>query len=579
MKRRHFVQVAATGAAQFMFGGLASKSLWAGEKSAFAGPRGRKVAILGGGVAGMSAAHELMERGFEVSVFEMKDIPGGKARSIAVPGSGQAGRGDLPGEHGFRFFPGFYRHLPDTMKRIPYRGQTDGVFGNLTTADRIEVARADQPPILMPSRPPHAIGDIKTALSTIFESQMGISTREAEFFFSKIDYFLTCCDERRLAELESISWWDYIDAGNHSPAYQKYLAIGLTRTLVAAKAEVMSARTGFTILTQLLFNIIGRGQSADRVLNGPTSEVWIGPWLDHLRSNGVDYHLGARVRALEVGDGLISGAWIGEDGRDFRVEADYFVSCVPVEVMQRWLTPELLKIDPSLAGLGKLRTEWMSGLQLFLNRDIAVSHGHCILIDSPWAVTLISQPQFWRDCDVSQRGDGSVRGILSIDVSDWNAPGILYGKPAKQCSKQELFEEVWAQLTQHLRNQKGIDLSKADLVTWFLDPGITFPAPGRVESAEPLLVNTVGSWGDRPEATRPIPNLLLASDFVRTYTDLATMEGANEAARRAVNGILAASGASEKPCDVWKLDEPEIYAPAKALDRIRFKLGQSHLAV
>ena len=39
-----------------------------------------------------------------------------------MPGSGTGGRADLPAEHGFRFFPGFYRHLPDTMKRIPPGG-------------------------------------------------------------------------------------------------------------------------------------------------------------------------------------------------------------------------------------------------------------------------------------------------------------------------------------------------------------------------------------------------------------------------------------------------------------------------
>jgi uncharacterized protein with NAD-binding domain and iron-sulfur cluster len=46
----------------------------------------KKVVILGGGVAGMSAAHELAERGFDVRVYEARDIPGGKARSIPVKG-------------------------------------------------------------------------------------------------------------------------------------------------------------------------------------------------------------------------------------------------------------------------------------------------------------------------------------------------------------------------------------------------------------------------------------------------------------------------------------------------------------
>ena len=91
-----------------------------------------RVIILGGGVAGMSAAHELIERGFEVVVFERRYIAGGKARSIRVTheGAGTSGhhltrytKGSIghrvPGEHGFRFFPGFYKHVVDTMRRIP----------------------------------------------------------------------------------------------------------------------------------------------------------------------------------------------------------------------------------------------------------------------------------------------------------------------------------------------------------------------------------------------------------------------------------------------------------------------------
>ena len=82
--------------------------------------RGKKVAVIGGGIGGLSAAHELTVRGFDVSIYETRGRFGGKARSIPVPDSASDGRKALPGEHGFRFFPGFYRHLFDTMKRIPY---------------------------------------------------------------------------------------------------------------------------------------------------------------------------------------------------------------------------------------------------------------------------------------------------------------------------------------------------------------------------------------------------------------------------------------------------------------------------
>ena len=98
------------------------------------------------------------------------------------------------------------------------------------------------------------------------------------------------------------------------------------------------------------------------------------------------------------------------------------------------------------------------------------------------------------------------------------------------------------------------------------------PNPTGATNLEPLLINTAGSWADRPEARTRIANLFLASDFVRTHTDLATMEGANEAARRAVNAILAVSGSRAPACSVWKPREPAIFGPARALDRVRWRL-------
>jgi len=96
-----------------------------------------KVAVIGGGVGGLSAAHELALRDFDVVVYEQRDVAGGKARSMdAIPGAG--GRRALPGEHGFRFFPGFYRHLPDTMSRIPYGHNVHGVFDNLVASTQIQ---------------------------------------------------------------------------------------------------------------------------------------------------------------------------------------------------------------------------------------------------------------------------------------------------------------------------------------------------------------------------------------------------------------------------------------------------------
>jgi hypothetical protein len=218
----------------------------------------------------------------------------------------------------------------------------------------------------------------------------------------------------------------------------------------------------------------------------------------------------------------------------------------------------------------------MNGIVYYLDRDLRPVHGHTIYIDSPWALTSISQAQFWQPrFRPDELGDGRARGILSVDVSDWEAIGSGIKKQAMFCSRDEITREVWHQLKESLDDDATRELEEVEVLSSFLDPSIVHPNPTEAANLEPLLINTAGSWSDRPEAsTDRIDNFFLASDYVRTHTDLATMEGANEAARRAVNAILERSGSSAERCPVWKLREPPLFAPFRALDRLLFKLGR-----
>jgi uncharacterized protein with NAD-binding domain and iron-sulfur cluster len=518
-----------------------------------------RVAVLGGGVAGLTAAHELAERGFEVTVYEARDRLGGKARSLPVPGSGAGGRADLPAEHGFRFFPGFYKHVPDTMRRI-------GVDQHLVGAERVLLAQGEgRNELITPAHLPESLEDFALVARFLFEAatKLGVPPQDTAWFVDRLVILLTSCDERRLGQWELESWWRFVDADRRSPAFQKFLADGLTRTLVAAKAHEMSARTGGAILLQLIFDLTRAGGRADRVLDGPTSDVWIDPWAAHLEGLGVEFRRGAPVQGIQLAGGRVAGATVGGE----TVTADRYVAAVPVEVMRLLASPELRAAEPRLTRLDKLVTRWMNGVMFYLREDVPVVNGHALYVDSEWALTSISQRQFWRGFDFGQVGDGSVGGILSIDVSDWTMPSRRLGKIAMQCSRDEVLDEVWAQLQDHLE-----DLDRGNVVLAFLDPAIEFPNPTQAANLEPLLVNTSGSWADRPDAVTRIPNLYLASDYVRTHTDLATMEGANEAARRAVNGILDASGSSAPRCEIWPLREPAMFGPAKALDRVRWRL-------
>ncbi|MFD2611786.1 hydroxysqualene dehydroxylase [Paenibacillus gansuensis] len=533
-----------------------------------------KVVILGGGVAGMSAAHELAERGYFVEVYERKGLPGGKARSIPVKGSGKDGRKDLPGEHGFRFFPKFYNHITDTLKRIPYQNNKKGVYDNLIEGTRLGLARFDHEPVEFCTELPRSMSDIRTLIKSMFDNRLGLSDEDIEHYVNKLWQVMTACDERRFLEYQRVGWWNFIQADKQSEAYRKVFT-GLTRILVAAKSREANAFTVGAVCGQIMMDMVTPG-SADRLLNGPTNEVWLYPWLEHLKSMGVEYHLDAKLLSIDCVDGVIEGAWVEIAGQPVRVTGDYYICALPVEVMAGLVTEPMIAADPLLGRLPELAksVDWMNGIQFFLTEDVPIIHGHMIYMDTPWALTSVSQKQFWPHTDLSGYGDGKVKGVLSVDISDWTTEGLIYGKQAMYCSPDEIKEEVWQQLKQSLNVDGQTVLCDDALHSWFLDDDIQYPNPdGACSNMEPLLVNKVHTWDLRPNAYTQIPNLFLASDYVRTNTDLATMEGANEAARRAVNCILEASGSDAKPCRIWEMYEYASLVLWRSHDRERFQKG------
>ena len=323
-----------------------------------------------------------------------------------------------------------------------------------------------------------------------------------------------------------------------------------------------------------------QGPSGSTLLNGPTNEVWIDPWVQYLQSLGVEFHKEARFTGFQLNNSTISSVTFDLDGGPKQVEADYFVSALPAEVIAPLLTDDMKQAAPSIANIDKLHTNWMNGLQFYLGNDVPVVNGHTIYIDFPLGPDLgLAAAVLAYRFTLQQYGDGRLGGILSVDISDWMAPGILYGKPAMQCTAEEIKNEVWEQIKRHLNVDGAKQLEDGNLLNWFLDSDIEFPNHSQVTNLEPLLINTAGSLAYRPEAHTEIPNLFLASDYVHTYTDLACMEGANEAARRAVNAILDVEKSSAARATLWPLAEPEFFSPMRDFDRIRFKLGLPHASL
>lgn len=711
------------------------------------GDMNETVAIIGGGVAGLSAAHELIKRGFKVHVYERRAYFGGKAASYRVspPGARHATQDDPPGEHGFRFFPGWYRHLFATMAEIPYR-RKETLYQGATVADNLvdvrinRLAWLNRPSVDLPLQIPRSATEAVTA-TQFFAAfrELGLAAGEVTLFFRKLLEVAAMPEAARVDRLEKISWWEFLECDDpaRSQAYRDFIR-ATTRTMVAAKAEEASAYTIGRVAVRTFLDTLS---SVDRVLNGPTNEVWIDPWVRHLRAEGVVFHEGMELDAIQfdaqrrrvkrllvepvvVADGRrlrgmierwaaepgqidgdsfkdlmglmadlsdeervrnmppgavanlqpalrlaqerLAEAWaplnearqrlgdgaqvvriLAEAPRDerallhdhlreardlvvelasrfadafastqelvgqlvklethgrqqWRVDADYFVLALPLEQlayhvnrseMLKFLAPELRNVVPLSRHM-----DWMAGIQFYLTEYVSFSPGHLVGMDSPWALTAIESTQFWRDVALPP----DVKSVISVDISAWDRRGLRTRKEAFNCTDDEIAEEVWAQLEEMLNRKVRPDVLRSQMlrggslvrdVSYHLDDSIVdlrdrkkqafyeqarsvrFSALDLVQeaaagdgtagevrymwgprsrfNAEPLLVNRPGSHPMRPAATTAVPNLFLAGDYVKTETDLASMEGANEAARRAVNGILAEVGSRKPPCELF----------------------------
>ncbi len=548
--------------------------------------RGRgSVVVLGGGVAGLTAAHELAERGFDVTVVEPKAL-GGRARSMGLPGTGTRGRQDLPGEHGFRFFPGFYQDVIDMMQRIPLPDGRGTVADNLVEATHVMYARdgrRSEVVLDVSARGDNLnLGALLRRLGGWLSRHTQLAPDEGLHFANRMMVYMTSCEERRRWQWEYEPWWDFVGAGQASTEYQKICAIGTSRSLVAARAEVSSTRTMGGIHEAFVFDNAGWAgyvSPPDRVLNAPTSDAWIDPWVAHLRRLGVRFVTGWGADRICL-SGRQARAVVLSDPSGARrtIGADWIVLAVPLAAAVRLVRDDLGEADPAMARLASLQCDWMVGLQFYLRRRTPIVPGHVLYLDSPWALTSISQAQFWSGVDFARTfGDGTVLDCLSVDISDWDTPG-LHGKTARECTREEVVADVWAQLCAALNGSPGQTLTEDLVHSWFLDPAVTGLGTGMgPRNSEPLFISTVGSWDNRPEAGTAVDNLLIAGDFARTAIDLASMEGAAQSGRAAVNALLERSGQSAPPCTISPLGAPSQLASLRKIDAEMYRQGRPNI--
>jgi hypothetical protein len=221
----------------------------------------------------------------------------------------------LPGEHGFRFFPSYYRHLRNTLRRVPTfesdhrqipqlttRESGETVLDNLVNTPVQALAGTGTNPLLYPRCPTPSVGAVAHQLKSVL-LERGYDPRDIGQFIIRLVRYMSTGSKRRALELDRVSWWQYLRGYDPATgAYRFRFSDEFTRdlsesprVLAAFDAEWGDAHTNGNTFVQLLLNQFHQTEDVDQVLNAPTSEAWFEHWEQYLRER-----LGVRFVAASL---------------------------------------------------------------------------------------------------------------------------------------------------------------------------------------------------------------------------------------------------------------------------------------
>ncbi len=563
-----------------------------------------KVHIIGGGIGGMSCALHLgilakkglLDDHVEIHIYEQSDRLGGKSKS-QIDG--------LPGEHGFRFFPNFYRCIVDTLNQIEITSEyaaknhldpkcVKTVLKNIVDAPNSAIA-TDKLSLIERSG---GLTGMATAIRRVFEI-FDLTAAEAAKFSGLILKFLSSCEARQLQDYERHTVESFFFEKHHmSEKFRTFLAS--LRALSAMRATRGSVRTLMFMSTQMLVDFDDEFRANDGILPGPTDVMMLGPWQEKLEKLDVQVTTGVSLQSLRFRPeahgktSALAEVVLLKDGAPITIEPadkEFVVLAIPFE-RARPLLVESAKAGPLPPGLKRTleipqrednlgeACEPMVGVQFFLRKSSGLPRGHILYCKSDWSITSIAQGQFWSETFTrplaKQFGNEELVDIVSAIISAWDRPGSTGKAPREYLDEAELCNEALRQINAGLGPERRINPD--DVFHARIDRDIKFSSEGAFCST-PLWASPAGSYTSRPAPDSGCTNFFIASDWAKTITDVGSMESADEAARWAVRAIAESSRILPSEKDLPKIKPLRVWVAlekARQLDQLLFDLGLPH---
>ncbi len=461
-------------------------------------PTPTKVAVIGGGLAGIAAASTLAERGCEVVLYEANDHLGGKLGAWRVD-LGEHG-GEQGMEHGFHAFFGSYYNLDRFLSRLGL----DGAFR--TTEDYRILTRDGRSLGFAGLEPTPFLNLLDLVRKGVLDGwSMLLNPR-----LRRLDPLLRYDPEVTFARLDHVSF-EQFSREAALPADMRLMFNTFARAFFA-RADQMSMAA-----LMKSFHLYYLSNDAGLMFRYPTDDhgtALLAPMRAWLEKHGVSVRLSSPVERLE----RQKNGRLRVNGQPY----DHVVLATDVGAAGRILASSpLAEEDPALiARLTRLRPQnRYSVLRVWIDKDPRPLPAFTVtekirILDS---VTTVHRAEAEAGRWVAARGGGAVLELHAYEV------------PEKFTSAEAIREALLADLDDHLPELRGASILHEEMYV--------------KDDFTPFFT---GMEAHRPPTTTAIEGLVVAGDWVKLPCPAMLMEGAFTSGLLAANTILTASGAREE---------------------------------
>ena len=479
-----------------------------------------RVAIVGAGLAGLTAAVDLVEAGHEVDLYEARPFLGGKVGSWEDPNGNHI-------EMGLHVFFFNYANLFALMRKV-------GAIDNLLPKDHTHLFVNNG-------------GDLR---SLDFRFAMGAPFNGLKAFFTTSQ--LSWVDKLRNAlalgtspivrglvdyqgamstirALDSVSFqeWFLGHGGSLKSIQRMWNPIAYAWGFI--DCEAISARCMLTI-----FIMFATRTEASKLnlLKGSPHRWLTGPIFDYIKARGGNLHLRHRVLKVQFDDTsepLVTGLVMGTPEGEINVKADKYLAACDVPGIKK-IIPEEWRRFKQFEAIDKLEAVPVATVQLRYNgwvTELSSDNNKRMNLQSPSGLDNLL---YTADADFSCFADLALASPEDYRLQDLGSLlqcVLTPGDPWITKSVQAIVAHTDAQVRQLFPSSRSLDMVWSNVVK--LAQSLYREAPGMEEF--------------RPSQSTPISNFYLAGSYTRQdYID--SMEGATMSGHLAAGEILGKPASS-----------------------------------